>query len=113
MHELSLAAEVIRLAEKEAAGNGASVIREITIEIGALSGVEADAFQFGLELLVKGTLLGQAALDLVRIPGSGRCNSCDREFEMETRLSACPQCGCMPSLITGGQEFRVLSMIIE
>jgi len=113
MHELSLAAEVIRLAEKEAAGNGASVIREITIEIGALSGVETDSFQFGLELLVKGTILEQSALDLVRIPGRGRCNGCNREFEMEDRLSACPFCGSLPSLITGGQEFRVISMIVE
>ena len=57
MHELSLAMEVIDLATREAQKNGVSIIREILLEVGALSGVEADAFQWGLEMLIKDTIL--------------------------------------------------------
>ena len=44
MHELSLALEVIDLVEKETGRREISGIREILIEVGTLSGVEADAF---------------------------------------------------------------------
>lgn len=109
MHELSLAVEVIELASREAAKHRVFNIREILIEVGDLSGVEADAFRFGLEMLVKDSILEQAEVQLVRTPGKGRCASCNMEFEMKDRLGQCPLCQGYPSEITGGQEFRVLS----
>ena len=60
MHEFSLAIEVINLAQREAEKNLAEHIQEITIEVGDLSGVEADAFESALELLVKESILEKA-----------------------------------------------------
>jgi len=113
MHELSLAADVINLVTEEARKNGLSVIQELLIEVGDLSGVEADAFQWALELLTKETILGKAEILLNRSPGTGICKSCEREFEMRNRLDSCPLCGAFPSEIRGGQEFRVISMVGE
>ena len=48
MHEFSMAIEVISLAQREAAKNKANSIVEITIEVGVLSGVDADAFESAL-----------------------------------------------------------------
>jgi hydrogenase nickel incorporation protein HypA/HybF len=111
MHELSLAMEVIALAQREAAKNKVIAIREIVIEVGHLSGVEADAFQSALELLVRDTILEEALINLTRTPGKGKCSACNMEFEMNMRLDTCPKCGCFPSEISGGQEFRLVSMV--
>ncbi len=113
MHELSLAMEVISLASKEAGKKNLSVISEILIEVGELSGVEADAFQWGLEMLAKDSILAIAEIKINRIPGRGRCSSCNIEFGMNTRLAMCPECHGFPSVIAAGEEFRVVSLLAE
>jgi hydrogenase nickel incorporation protein HypA/HybF len=113
MHEFSLAFEVINLAQREAEKNRAGAIQEITIEVGDLSGVEADAFESALELLVKESILENSKINIVRTSGKGKCNACDIEFEMRQRLATCPKCQCFPSEINGGEEFRVVSLVVE
>jgi len=113
MHEFSMAIEVINLAQREAAKRKANTIQEITIEVGDLSGVDADAFESALGLLVKDSILDQALVSLVRTPGMGKCNSCNDEFVMNHRMATCPKCKCFPSEISGGEEFRVLSLVVE
>lgn len=113
MHEFSLAIEVINLAQREAMRNGAETIQEITIEVGELSGVEADAFESALELLVKESILEKADLNIVRTPGKGKCNACNHEFTMSHRMATCPRCQCFPSEISGGEEFKVVSLVVE
>ena len=111
MHELSLALEVIDLAQREAGKHGILLIQEILIEVGDLSGVEADAFESALKLMVKDSVLNDASISLIRTPGKGKCIACDKEFTMKYRLGTCPECGCFPSEINGGEEFRVVSIV--
>jgi hydrogenase nickel incorporation protein HypA/HybF len=113
MHEFSLAIEVINLAQREAEKNMAGSIQEITIEVGDLSGVEADAFESALELLVKESILENSTINIVRTSGKGKCNACDIEFEMSQRMATCPKCMCFPSEISGGEEFKVVSLVVE
>ena len=113
MHELSLALEVIDLVEKETGRREISGIREILIEVGTLSGVEADAFQSALEMIGKGTVLENAEIILERTPGKGHCSLCDLDFEMSHRMECCPQCHCFPSGISGGDQFRVISLLTK
>lgn len=113
MHEISIAYEVINLAEREAKRNKVLNIKEITIEVGDLSGIEADAFGSALNLIIKDSILEQAAITIVRSPGKGLCNGCNYEFEMNHRMATCPKCGCFPSVIHGGDDFRVVSLIVE
>lgn len=113
MHEFSLAVEVVKLAQNEAEKNKALSVSEITIEVGNMCGVEAEPFQSALGLLSEGTILENACLNIVRIKGMGICISCDNEFEMDQRMDTCPDCGSFPSEIKGGNEFRVVSLLIE
>ncbi len=110
MHELSLALEVIELVQREAVKNSLTTVSELQIEVGDLSGVEADAFQSALEMLMRDTILDNAIIDLVRTPGKGKCHSCNSEFVMTHRLDTCSECRSFPSEISGGEEFRVVSM---
>lgn len=113
MHEFSLAGEVIKIAEYEAERNEARSVSEITIEVGNFSGVEAEAFEFALGLLSEGSVLEKASLNIVKTKGKGICPACDKEFDMERRIDACPECHLFPSEIKGGNEFRVVSLMIE
>jgi hydrogenase nickel incorporation protein HypA/HybF len=112
MHEYSLAQDVIRLAEYEAEKNNARIVSEITIEIGNMSGVDADAFESALGLIKENSVLQDAYLNIIRIWGRGVCNACNKEFEMNQRMDTCPECGSFPSEIKGGNEFRVVSLEI-
>jgi hydrogenase nickel incorporation protein HypA/HybF len=111
MHELSLAMDVIDLVKQEANKNGITVVEEILIEIGDLSGVEANIFFSALQMVVKDTLLENATIKINRTPGKGRCKSCNLEFEMKTFFDQCPQCQSFTSEIIDGQEFRVVSLV--
>ena len=113
MHELSLAYEVIELAKREVVKNKVTTIFEMEIEVGDLSGVEADAFLSALEMIQKSTLLEHTLFRINRQPGKGRCRICDLEFEMKERMATCPTCHRFPSEISGGQEFRVTSILAE
>lgn len=113
MHEFSLAVEVIKLAEREAEKAMAESIQEITIEVGYLSGVEADAFESALGMLARDSALEKSLIHIIRTPGTGRCISCNYDFEMIHRMATCPKCLAFPSEIKGGQEFRVMSLVIE
>jgi len=110
MHEFSLALEVVSLAGRELARQEARSIMEIIIEVGDLSGVEADAFESALGLLTRDSVLENAGIRIRRTQGTGKCIGCNLEFVMHNRMDACPQCNCFPSEITGGKEFRVVSM---
>jgi hydrogenase nickel incorporation protein HypA/HybF len=113
MHEFSLAGEVVKLAEYEAEKNKALSVSEITIEVGNMSGIEAEAFESALGLLAEGSILDKAILNIVRTRGRGLCSSCGKEFEMNTRMDTCPWCHSDPSEIRGGNELRVVSLLIE
>jgi hydrogenase nickel incorporation protein HypA/HybF len=113
MHEFSLATDVIKLAEYEAEKNGAGSVSEITLEVGNMTGIQADALETALEILSEGSILEKAILNIVTIKGKGICPSCGREFEMENRMDTCPVCNCFISEIRGGNEFRLVSMLIE
>lgn len=113
MHEFSLAGEVIDLAKTEAEKHNALAISEITIEVGNFSGVDAVAFESALGLLSEGSILEKSRLNIVRIKGKGICNVCNNEFEMDQRMDTCPQCNSFPSGINRGNEFRVVSLLIE
>ena len=113
MHELSLADEVLRIAEHEANKNNAGHVSEITIEAGTFCGVEIDIFRSALEMISEGTVLSGASFNIERIKGKGYCQSCNREFEMDNRVDTCPACNSFPSEIRNGYEFRVVSLIVD
>ena len=113
MHEFSLAIEVVKLAQNEAKKNRALSVSEITVEVGNMSGVEAEPFESALRLLTEGSILEKARLNIIKINGKGKCIACECEFEMNQRMDTCPECGSFPSEILGGNEFRVVSLLIE
>ena len=81
----------------------------VTVEIGTLSGVVADAVRFCFDACTRGTRLEGARLEVIDVPGLGRCGSCQRELDMQELVTQCP-CGNPFLEILRGRELRIRSV---
>lgn len=113
MHELSLTQSIVELAVEYARREQAAVIRSVTVEIGALSGVMADAVAFAFDVCSQGTLAQGATLEIRHLPGRGRCLACHAETDMEILSHVCPACGSLALETLQGQEMRFIEMEID
>ena len=113
MHELSIAMSVVDIAAEYAGKENATVVKEIEIEVGELSGVVLEALEFALESAVQNTLLQDAERKIIVIPGKARCTNCSHVFETNDLFAVCPKCRtCAPDIVEG-KELRIKSMIVE
>ena len=113
MHEVAITQSIIDICEENARRQGATIVRGVTVEIGELSGVVAEAVEFCFEACGKGTLLEGAALTIHRIPGRGRCTACRAEFPLDSQGFTCPVCGEFAPLRIQGEELSVKQMEID
>lgn len=113
MHELSIVMGILEIAQKEAAKAGAAVVDEIELDIGELSTVDMDAFDFAWSQGVKDTLLAGAQRKVNRIEGRARCMDCNIEFSIREVYEPCPACGEHVIDIVQGKELRVKSLVVE
>jgi len=110
MHEFSLMQSTLDLAIDHASRHGAERIERITMRIGDLSGVVADALQFAFEVLREGTMAADAALEIERVPVRCHCASCDSFFEPDGFVYTCPTCGAASRDIRTGREMELASI---
>lgn len=110
MHEMSLAEGVMQIVEDSARREGFASVRAVRLEIGELAGVEIDALRFCFDVVARGTVAEGAALDIVRVPGEGRCLDCGATALLKERFDACPLCGGTNVKMTSGDELRVAEL---
>lgn len=113
MHEMSLAESVLQLIEDNAKTNGFTRVKTVWLEIGQLSGAEAEAMRFCFDAVTRGSLAEGAALEIVSTPGSGWCLDCSKTVDVAARYEPCPACGGYAVQITGGTEMRVKELEVE
>jgi hydrogenase nickel incorporation protein HypA/HybF len=103
MHELSLTESIVATVCEHV---GDEPVRALALEIGALSGVVADAVRFCFELCAQGTPLEGARLDIAEIPGRARCRDCASLLELPDLIALC-RCGSANLEITGGRQLKI------
>ncbi len=113
MHELSIVMSILDIAEKELAKSNAAHIEEIELEIGELSGIDMQAFDFAWQQAVKSTKLETADKIVTHIPGEGLCMDCETVFPMHELYKPCPVCGHHFITLLKGKELRVKSLVIN
>ena len=106
---MALTQNVVDLVARRTGGRRVQVVR---LEVGALSGVLPDAMTFCFDLVVAGTPLAGAALEIEEVAGSLRCRDCGAESPCPDLVRLCP-CGSADVEITAGQELRVRSVDVE
>lgn len=109
MHEYALACSIVELAEEAARTRR---VQRVTLEIGDLSGVLADAITFCFEEVAKGTAVEGAVLDIRRIEGRARCRDCGETFETPAFYTPCA-CGSLDVERLQGEELNLKSLELE
>ena len=91
MHELGIAVSILECVQKEAQRHpGVAHQQGGRAASESFAGVDADALQFGFEMLVKDTDFEPLALEMESVPRMQRCPNCGHEFRMTEFDPRCP-----------------------
>lgn len=113
MHELSIAQSLADMAITAAQAADATAVRSVQLRLGALSGVVADALQFGWEIVTADTLLAGAQLVVVATPVIIYCATCQANSILTSvQCLRCPICGTPPTKIVQGRELELTALEI-
>ena len=113
MHEMSLMESVLEIVEDEARKAGATRVRTVRLAIGALGHVEPEALRFAFDVVVRGSVAAEAALEIEIVPGAGWCLDCAETVPLAERFGACPECGNHRVQMTSGDDMRVAELEVE
>lgn len=115
MHEISLVQNLIGQLRQLATDNDAERVLSVTMEIGPLSGVVIDSFQFGFDTLTTGdSLLSESKL-IIRTPDAVcRCSDCGHVMVTSgIRPEQCPLCGNRLLIPEGGDDLVLRQVEME
>lgn len=109
MHELSIAYNLVSIAEDAAKEAGVDQIDSVHLKLGALAGVVQDALLFSFDVATKGTLLEGSTLQIENVPVVIYCEQCDAEHPLENiQLLRCPVCDTPCGDIRQGKELELV-----
>lgn len=113
MHELSIAMSIVDMAQEEAE------LRDVTIdavylELGALSGVVADALSFSYEVACSGTPLEGSRLVIKQVPIEAYCPTCKTTRAVSSiQWFCCAECGTPTPEIVHGKELAITALEVH
>ncbi|MCC5645609.1 hydrogenase maturation nickel metallochaperone HypA [Nostoc sp. CHAB 5824] len=109
MHELGITQNIVAIVIEHAKG---AKVQRVLLEIGKLSAVMPDAIRFCFDICTQGTVLAGAKLEILEIPGLGRCRQCDTEFFLDKPFGTC-NCGSVQLDLVTGEELKIKEIEIE
>src|SRR5277367_1597434 len=107
MHELGITRNIVSICGERASGRRVSRVR---VEIGRLSAVVPDAIRFCFDVVSRGSPLEGASLEIIEIPGVGRCRQCSASVELASRSFRCPGCRSLDVELISGDELSIKEM---
>jgi len=113
MHEMGLAAEILRIAEAEAESAGGGAVTVLRLRIGAWAGVEAESLRFALEVLGDGTRLAGCRVEIERVAPLFRCGACHETYGGDGYFAPCSRCGAGGGELVAGDELTVAELEVE
>jgi hydrogenase nickel incorporation protein HypA/HybF len=110
MHEIQIAralsAIVLEVSEKEKL----SVVTGVDISFGRMIQVVPEIFEFAFRECVRGSIAGDAKLNIEILPVRIRCRRCNEEMELGDLWFICNKCGSADLDIIHGKEMFVKSI---
>lgn len=107
MHEFGITQNIVAIATDHAQG---LPVTRITLEIGCLSAVMADAIRFCFDVCTQGTVLEGATLDIIEVPGRARCQDCGAETPIDQPFGLCGTCDSPHLTIIAGEELNIKTL---
>lgn len=96
MHEMSIALNLLEMAEAEAKSRSCQRLVAVTVQYGQISGVMPEALAMAFTAITKGTPHEQAVLNLEMLPLRLKCPFCQTIFGGNDKtdiFAPCPNCG--------------------
>jgi hydrogenase nickel incorporation protein HypA/HybF len=93
MHELGIVCRLLSHVRELQAANGGGSVREIRVQLGPLSGVEAELMLSAFQQLRDRESLTEAIFIIESVELEARCRACDHRFQPLQFRSHCPRCG--------------------
>jgi hydrogenase nickel incorporation protein HypA/HybF len=113
MHELSVCLALLQQVESIAAERGAASVVRIELEIGPLSGVEADLLRHAWPLAAAGTLAETAELVIDTGELEVQCTSCGARSVVVPNRLLCGACGDFRTRVVAGEEMTLLRLELD
>ncbi len=110
MHEVSLAGGILQVVEQTRARDPFTRVMHLTLEVGALSGVEVSSLRFALQAISHDTCLAGSEIEIQEPSATAWCLPCGQSVPIHDRLDLCPLCGSAQLQATSGTELRVLDL---
>ncbi len=112
MHEMSIAMNIVEIAESVARQNNARHINLIQVELGTTSGIVPEALEFCFESACKNTLAENARLELLLSKAEVTCPVCSKTQVLTRQIDLCENCGEL-LVARQQQELRVVSINVD
>ncbi len=107
MHEVSIAQTIIETVLDEQKNYNWPEVKTVGVRVGSLSGVFADALEFGFDALKKDTPLKNSIIKIENVHAQARCSPCDAVFSVDNLVFSCPRCGNRHVELIRGQELDI------
>jgi hydrogenase nickel incorporation protein HypA/HybF len=113
MHEVGIASEILRASHAEAARRPGARLVAVTVRIGVLAGVDAEALRFAWDVMSQQAEHDPVTLQIEMMPRRNRCQPCGCEFVTEMYSEPCPECSSENSTLLSGDEMQLASVEVE
>lgn len=113
MHELSVVENIINIITNKSKKDGFNIVKHICLEIGELSCISIEALEFCFEITCKNTILEDAKIDIISVPGRGLCNSCGQKVAYKALYEPCPLCNNYDITKLEGFDMRIKNIKVQ
>ena len=113
MHELSVCIALLESVDQVANEHAAAGVSRIIVQLGPLSGVEADLLQNAYPLAAAGTIAAEAELVIESNAIVVHCSQCGAETEASPNRLLCGTCGDFRTRVVQGDEMILKSVELE
>lgn len=109
MHELGITQNIIAIVSENAQGKK---VQRVLLEIGQLSAIMPEAIKFCFDICTQNTILENAILEILEIPGMAKCSQCHKSFYVDKLFGIC-ECGSLQIEIISGEELKIKEIEVE
>lgn len=113
MHEVSIAQEIISIAESCFAHGNCFSVQSVRVEIGEFSNIMIEPLEFAFNILIKESRMPDAKLIIKHIPLSIKCHDCWKISYLNEPFFYCAECESSHVEILTGTEMKVTEIEIE